>query len=85
LDRGCHWCSLEKCQGYNVGISRSLRSEVRIETDELYFLLSAQERRWHDGWLYRKHTEVRMEMDGSYLSDMEMATLWRGHDVKDGK
>ena len=27
----------------------------------------------HNGWSYRKHPEVRMEMDGSYLSDTEMA------------
>jgi hypothetical protein len=30
-------------------------------------------RQWHNRWSYRKHPEVRMEMDGSYLSDMEMA------------
>jgi hypothetical protein len=31
--------------------------------------------KWHDGWpdSYRKLPEVRMEMDGSYLSDTEMA------------
>ena len=46
---------------------RSSHPKVRIEMGELYFSLSAQEWRWHDGWLYMKHPEVRMEMDGSYL------------------
>jgi hypothetical protein len=39
-----------------------------------------EESRSDDGWFYRKHTEVRIGMNGSYLSDME--TIRRGNGGK---
>jgi hypothetical protein len=75
-----------KCWGYDVEFRdfRTLKFQVRIKTDVLYFLLWAHEWQWHYGWLYRKRPEVRMEMDRLYLLGGGDGTNGDGNGTTDG-